>query len=231
MPAGPSAVKPKSEARAKPGVRRLPGWRVGLDSSLPRGAWQRGTLPKEKAHPRSSRQAAGGCGATGRPRCHGWQRGPTTQPFVVQGLAGPRKARCHVATYFKAGNEGQTDQDRQRQSNTLAQADSVSAARARMGRTTSFPRSAWERGTYPGKRRTPGRHQPAGDAPVGLRYAAPSAACLELADKTPAGGADILVCLGLMADKNVCLGLTADKNVCPTSQELALGVLRARLTS
>jgi hypothetical protein len=32
------------------GVRRLPGWRAGLDSSFPRGAWQRGKLPKEKAH-------------------------------------------------------------------------------------------------------------------------------------------------------------------------------------
>jgi hypothetical protein len=85
--------------------------------------------PRKRRTPRSSRRAAGGCGAAGGPRCHGWQRGPGTQPLVVQGLAGPGKARCHVATHFKAGTEGPTDQDRQRQSNALAQADSQSAAR------------------------------------------------------------------------------------------------------
>jgi hypothetical protein len=137
-------------------VRRLPGWRAGLDSSYPRGAGERGELPKEKAHPRSSRRAAGGYGATGGPRCHGWQRGPGTQPFVVQGLIGPRKARCHVATHFKAGNEVQTDQDRQRQSNALAQADSQSAARkngthyllpTRSGGTRNLPKEMTHSGS------------------------------------------------------------------------------------
>jgi hypothetical protein len=121
----------KKKIIALSGVRRLPGWRAGLDSLLPRGAWERGKLPKEKTHPRSSLCAAGGCGATGGPRCQPWQRGPGTHPLVVQGFIGPRKARCHVATHFKAGNEGQTDQDRQRQRNTVAQAASQSAAPSR----------------------------------------------------------------------------------------------------
>jgi hypothetical protein len=116
---------------------------------IPRSPVLRGneeSSPGKRRTPRSSRRAAGGCGATGGPRCHGWQRGPGTQPLVLQGLAGPRKARCHVATHFKAGNEGPTDQDRQRQSNTVAQAASESAAQARRGRATSFPRGAGERG-------------------------------------------------------------------------------------
>jgi hypothetical protein len=117
----------------------------GKLDSLPRPHAERGneeSSTRKRRTPRSSRRVAGGCGATGGPRCHGWQRGPGTHLLVVQGLAGPRKARCHVATHFKAGNEGPTDQDRQRQRNALAQADSQSAARARMGRAISLPRGA-----------------------------------------------------------------------------------------
>jgi hypothetical protein len=32
------------------GMRRLLGWKTGLDSSFPRSAWEGGKLPKEKAH-------------------------------------------------------------------------------------------------------------------------------------------------------------------------------------
>jgi hypothetical protein len=130
------------------------GYLGGKLDWIPRCHARRGneeSSSRKRRTPRSSCRAAGGCGATGGPRCHGWQRGPATQPLVVQGLIGPRKARCHVATHFKAGNEGQTDQDRQRQSNALAQAASQSAARARRGRAPSFPRSAGERGAYPRK--------------------------------------------------------------------------------
>jgi hypothetical protein len=120
--------------------------------------------PRKRRTPRSSHRAWG-CGATGGPRCHGWQRGPGTQPLVVQGLAGPRKARCHVATHFKTGNEGQTDQDRQRQSNALAQAASQSAARkngtrsllpTRSGGTRNLPKEKTHtRSVTPAARLTP----------------------------------------------------------------------------
>jgi hypothetical protein len=146
--------------------------------SLPRSPALRGneeSSPRKRRTPRSSRRAAGGCCATGEPRCHGWQRGPATHPLVVQGLIGPRKARCHVATHFKAGNEGQTDPDRQRQRNALAQADSQSAAQARRGRASSFPLGAGERGAYPRKRRTP--------AAGGNRAGSPQRGCLRVPAK------------------------------------------------
>jgi hypothetical protein len=153
---GPNAIASIFSENYPPRV--CVGYLGGKRDWIPRSPALRGneeSSPRKRRTRRSSRQAAGGCGATGGPRCHGWQRGPGTQPLVVQGFIGPRKARGHVATHFKAGNEGQTDQDRQRQSNALAQADSQSTARARMGRAPSLPRSAGERGTYPRKRRTP----------------------------------------------------------------------------
>jgi hypothetical protein len=80
---------------------------------IPRSPALRGneeSSPRKRRTARSSHRAAGGCGATGGPRCQPWQRGPGTQPLVVQGLAGPRKARCHALQGWQRGLDrpGQT---------------------------------------------------------------------------------------------------------------------------
>jgi hypothetical protein len=98
-------------------------------------------LPTLEEVPRASSRCNRRTALKGHPpRCHAWQRGVFPQVLNQKRLSKQKTPRCHVATYFKVGNEernrsalqGQAQQDERR---TIPLVPSVFPSPKRAGRT------------------------------------------------------------------------------------------------